>query len=169
MRRYLIVMAAFVALLFAVSAAWAIPPETGSYTFSVVCEDEDDTLYDCGDFLICEGGTGEADWKLFFDKNGDPKKYREKVKFDGYVYEFGNPDNRLDYLPLNYTVTIDQITGDVIVTGVFAMLTVPGHGQIFRDVGRIIFDIDGFIVFEAGEHEYWNDEWEAVCTFLGAD
>ena len=166
MKRTLLTAAAVVTLFFGAATAGAIPPETGSSSFVFDgCEDFGFALYDCGEFFLCEAGLIGVDWKLFFDNNGDPKKYREKVKFDGYVYG-GDPDNRVDYNTLSYTYTENIVTGEEIYTGLFAMITVPGLGQIVRDVGRIVFDVDGEIVFEAGEHEYWNPEWDAVCELL---
>ena len=103
---------------------------------------------------------------MFFDKDGNPTRYWERQKLIGGLAEVGNTTNFLPYNTLSLTYKVDLITGDEIVTGVWALVTVPGYGQIFKDVGRIVFDFDGNVTFEAGEHEYFNDEFDAVCMFL---
>jgi len=47
------------------------------------------------------------------------------------------------------------------------MIILPGYGQIFRDVGTISYDFStGEILFEAGEHEWFNEDFDAVCDYL---
>ena len=47
------------------------------------------------------------------------------------------------------------------------MLTVPGYGQIFRDIGHIRADATGtIIIFEAGEHQWFHGDFDAVCAYL---
>ena len=169
MKEHLKTTALLIALLSVAGAAWAIPPVTGSYEeYFDSCEDPDFfPLYWCESLssYICEAGYIQVDWKEFYDQNGDFKKYWEKVKFDSIVYEVGNPVNNVAYNPLSYTYTFLPSTGDVIFTGLFAQITLPGYGNILRDAGRIVFN-EGEIVFEAGDHDFWNEEWDAVCDYL---
>ena len=161
MKRFSLLSVMIAGLLLAASAVWAIPPDQGEYEFTI-----DDVLADCGnEFLICEAGDGVVSWKQFFFKNGDLKKYQEKTKFLGMIYECGNTDNFLPYNPLSYTYIYNYVSGEDVFHGLFAMITVPGYGQIFRDVGTIVFDWPE-IIFEAGEHEFWTGEFDAVCDFL---
>lgn len=54
-----------------------------------------------------------------------------------------------------------------IETGVQIMVVLPGHGQIFRDVGRLTIDFDtNDILFEAGEWQSWGDDYVALCEAL---
>jgi len=162
MKRILVLTVMIAGLLLG-GALWAIPPDQGEYapTFDYI-------LGDCGDdFLICEAGEAVFRWKLFFFKNGDPKRYHEKASVDGMIYECGNVDNFLPYNHLSYSYIYDYVADEEVFHGLFAMITVPGYGQIFKDAGTITFDYaTGDIIFEAGEHEWFNEEFDAVCDFL---
>ena len=151
------------ALLLGAGAAAAIPPDRGEDGFFL-----DVFLWDCGEgFLICEVGDWQWRWTLFYFQNGDPKKYIEHGRLDGGIYECADPENILLYNPLNYTWINDPVVGEISVHGVWALITVPGHGQIFKDVGTVVWDIalQEFTLM-AGEHEYWNDEFDVVCAHL---
>ena len=56
---------------------------------------------------------------------------------------------------------------DPIDTGVQIMITLPGYGQIFRDVGRLRVDWDTLEPeFIAGEWQSWGDDYDALCAAL---
>ena len=171
MKQVYLVVKAFAVLLLVTSTAWAMRPIAGTDLIDFDgCDPEVFPIYDCGnDFYLCEEAIIDINWKLFFDKDGNENRYWETQKLVGSIYELGNPNNFVPYTPLSLTYKFDFLTGDEIVTGVWALITVPGYGQIFKDVGRTVFDFDGNITFEAGEHECFNAEWDAVCAHLGAD
>jgi hypothetical protein len=154
-------------------AAWAVPPE--KYSDVLVydgCDAQGDffPLYDCGGgFVICEAAVIDWKAKLFFNKAGEPVRYWEQQKLEGGLYELGNPDNFLPYNPLTLTYKFHYISGEEVVTGVWALITVPGYGQIFKDVGRVVWDSDGNVIFEAGEHQYFNDDFAAVCAYMSGN
>ena len=169
MKKVIQITSVVIAVLLGVGAAWAIPPLKGSDFFDIdFCADPVFELYDCGGGLkICEQVLIELDWKIFLDRDGNEKKYWEHQKLVGGLAEVGKTDNFLPYNPLSLTWTVDLIEGGQVITGIFALVTVPGYGQIFRDVGRIVFDdFGGELFFEAGEHEYMNEEFDAVCEYL---
>ena len=63
--------------------------------------------------------------------------------------------------------TSTAFASDPIETGVNIMITLPGYGQIFRDVGRLRIDWDTFdVVFLAGEWQSWGDDYDALCAAL---
>ena len=141
----------------------AIPPDSGTYSGAF-----DFPLTDCSEtFSICEMADYSYSWRLFFYNNGDPKKYVTHEEFLGGVYECGNPDNFLPYIPLHYSWTYYFATNESVYHGVVAQITVPGHGVILHDAGHIRFDYTTHeVLFEAGKHNYWNGEFDAVCEFL---
>ena len=163
MKRILLTAAALGVMIVTTTIASAIPPEKDAGSAAA-----DYLLWDCSEtFSICEMGDFSWRSKLFFFNNGDPKKYIEHDRFLGGMYECGNPDNFLAYNPLRYTYTYYFVSDEEVFHGVFAMITVPGYGQIFRDVGNVRFDVStGQVIFEAGEHEWWNEEFDAVCNYL---
>lgn len=60
---------------------------------------------------------------------------------------------------------------DPIETGVQLMFTLPGHGVIFRDVGRIVISWfagpdDPAFSFTAGHWDSFDEDYEALCAAL---
>ena len=167
MKRVGLITTAIAALLLGVGTAWAIPPD----------QDEGQIVWDdyyvgaCDDGRsICEMGEYSYRSKLFYLNNGDPRKYTEKVKFLGGMYECGTEGNFLPYDPSSYTYTEDYPSGEIIIHGLFTKISMPGYGQIFKDIGNIVLDlVTGEILFEAGEHEWWNGELDLVCELLNGD
>jgi hypothetical protein len=51
--------------------------------------------------------------------------------------------------------------------GIVYRFTAPGVGIVLLDAGRITFDSDGNVVFEAGPHQALHDDWEAFCAAFG--
>ena len=43
---------------------------------------------------------------------------------------------------------------------------VPGAGVVLLDAGRLIFDANGDVVFEAGQHELLNGSVDAFCGYF---
>jgi hypothetical protein len=151
----------------------AAKPEMGEGYFPYdTCPDEGEQypLYDCGEGLfICEVAEVNTIWKQFSNENDEPLRYWERVKARGGLYEQGNPENFLPYIPLTYTYEYDIVADEATVTGIFAMINVPGFGQIFHDVGRLVAEtgmLNGPRLFEAGHHQYIDGDFEAVCEFM---
>ena len=40
----------------------------------------------------------------------------------------------------------------------------PGLGVVLLDAGRIVFDADGNVVFEAGPHQIVNEDFAEFCA-----
>lgn len=51
--------------------------------------------------------------------------------------------------------------------GVIAKFTTPGGGIVLLDTGRVTFDSDGNIVFEAGPHQQLHGDVEEFCAAFG--
>jgi hypothetical protein len=49
---------------------------------------------------------------------------------------------------------------------VFPCLVLPGAGNIFADVGRVVFDADGNIIFEAGPHQFLHGDVASLCAAM---
>jgi hypothetical protein len=39
-------------------------------------------------------------------------------------------------------------------------------GVVLHDVGRVVFNSDGRLVFEAGQHQWLNGDIEGLCRML---
>ena len=147
-------------LLLGATNAWANAPTQEDFfivwdTYLGTC---DATLQ------LCERGEGDVRFTIFYSDDGEPKRYTDKYKLFGAVYECGNPDNALEWLPSSYRWSYDVVADEDVFTGLFGMVTVPGYGPVFMDVGRIVVDFDtGEIAFEASEHDWWNGDVDGLC------
>ena len=122
---------------------------------------------DCGDdFEVWEEVSWEAKVKDYFNKDGD--FVREKIHWtvEGVVYNADAPENYLPYKNSVYNEFFIGETGEDRIAGLWALVTVPGYGSIFIDVGLIIFDADFNVVFEAGQHQWWSGNVDGLCPFL---
>jgi len=68
---------------------------------------------------------------------------------------------------MNRHWTGEPFESDPIETGVQLMVTLPGHGVIFRDVGRLRLNVDTFeSEFLAGHWDSFDEDFQALCTAL---
>jgi hypothetical protein len=52
--------------------------------------------------------------------------------------------------------------------GIYNIITLPGHGNLIMEIGRIVFDADNNIVFEAGKHPgFLGGDVQGLCIALG--
>jgi len=65
----------------------------------------------------------------------------------------------------------EGFNSDFVETGVQIMITLPGYGMIFRDVGRLRIDWDTFEAeFIAGEWDSWlGGDSDALCAALSPE
>lgn len=70
---------------------------------------------------------------------------------------------------INRHWTGEPFASDPIETGVQLMITLPGHGVIYRDVGRVRFDWDTSPLqptFLAGHWDSYDADYQALCEAL---
>ena len=81
-----------------------------------------------------------------------------------------NADYFVDGIPgqvMNRHWTGEPFASDPIETGVQFMVTLPGHGVIFRDVGRLRLNLDTFEPdFLAGHWDSFDEDFQALCAAL---
>ncbi len=140
-----VVVGALLALPGAVSAA---PPvvETiyneGSFAFAGPCPNG---------VTLEETFTEDLRITTFFDDEGNPVRVHIKVNFDGVVT---NPETGQSVEDdAHTTIMLDLVEGTETQVGLVFSATVPGVGVVFHDVGRVVFDADGNLIFEAGPHD----------------
>jgi len=87
----------------------------------------------------------------FFDRAGNP--VREMIKVDA-TGEVTNPvTGQSAENPAHTTIFVDLVAGTETQVGLVFKTTVPGVGVVFHDAGRVVFDADGNLTFEAGPHD----------------
>ena len=90
----------------------------------------------------------------FFDKAGTPVRAQITVNFVGVVT---NPETGESVEnPSHQTIIVDLVEGTEAQVGLIFSATVPGEGVVFHDVGRVVFDAAGDLIFEAGPHDVLN-------------
>ena len=68
------------------------------------------------------------------------------------------------------SIITTQADGTVSIAGlaIFDVVTVPGQGLLIKDVGRLVTDANGNIIFEAGTHPIiTGGDVQGLCTALG--
>jgi hypothetical protein len=150
MRRSLAAMGA-VALISAIgllgpSASSAMAPEKFSFSFS------NPGVTDCGafedqftDFFAARGVT-------YFDSAGDP------IRIVIHWEHHSNDTNSVTGLTLHehghFTETIDLLSGTDTITGNEEVMNRPGTGVVVQDVGKVVYDEDGNLIFFAGGRKH---------------
>jgi hypothetical protein len=122
---------------------------------------------DCPGFEVWEDAAWEVVGKDYYNKNGDFVRQKWHWTVEGFVFNLDAPDNKLHYKNSVYNEHYVAETNDSRYTGLWAVITVPGYGSIFMDVGLIVYNYDtDTVTFEAGKHQWWNANVDALCEHL---
>ena len=109
-------------------------------------------LEDCGGgVLLTETFTEVVTVTTFFDASGNPIRVQVHANFDGVITNSASGNTYRD--PGHFTVVEDVVNGTVTFHGEFFAIVAPGVGIVIQDTGRITFDADGNVIFQAGPHE----------------
>ncbi len=117
------------------------------------------------DFPFLEEFEGTVTITTYFDNAGNPVKVKLHLPFHGTLTNEAN----------GKSVSADQVlivfqdleAGTETLVGVRFRVTFPGLGAILLDVGRVVFDAEGNVIFEAGPHQIIHEDFEAFCAALG--
>jgi hypothetical protein len=158
MRATVLVGFATAALAFAGSAA-AMQPTTTTQQFH----------RSIPDFATCPGFTVDGEFDItrtdtiFYDNSGQPIREVLHVEFVGTLT---NPLNGKFLLDAGQRVsTFDLLSGTGSSTG-SRVDTVPGLGVVFQESGRLVFDPNGDVIFEAGPHDGLSGDLAPLCAYL---
>jgi len=103
-------------------------------------------------------GNGQEEWEFYHSENIVLVENSD----DPYIFVEGIPGNHI-----NRHWSGAPFDSDPIETGVQMMITLPHHGVIYRDVGRIRIDWDTFEVeFMAGHWDTYDEDFQALCLAL---
>lgn len=125
-------------------------------------------LVDCEvyGFTILTDAVFVFDQLTFFDNQGYVKRIRVKWRLEEGSYENSNdPSRRIDSLSWGANRWIDVVTGEIVQTGAYTKVTVPGWGVLALGVGRLIFGVDG-IKFQAGKANFVEGDLAKLCAYL---
>jgi hypothetical protein len=118
---------------------------------------------DCSAFQVLDDFELNYTVRLFFDNEGT----LSSIIFEIWGSDtFINSETGTAYsgnFRQSELVTVGQYGAH---SGVIARLTVPGAGAVFLDVGRIVRDREGNILFEAGQHQLADGDFAGLCAAL---
>ena len=103
---------------------------------------------------LVETFTEEVRVTTFFDNEGNPVRAQTTINFVGVITNPETGESVED--ASHHTVIEDLEEGTVTQVGLVFSATVPGVGVVFHDVGRVVFDAEGNVDFEAGPHDVLN-------------
>lgn len=125
-----------------------------------------DVLADCGSFQVLDVYESDQVEKVYLDKDGNLVKviieywgtdtFTNSVTGKAYPMDFHNTSL------IDFSATPRRNA----ITGVIFRLVVPGAGAVFLDVGRVVFERGTGIVFEAGPHQLFDGDFEALCAAM---
>lgn len=142
-----------------ISPASADQPE--KLTFSVEITQIDDTTCD---FPFLEEFEGRITITTFFDGEGNPIRVQLHLPFDGTLT---NQETGTSVSATQDLIVVEDLeAGTTTFVGVRFRVNFPGRGHVLLDVGRVVFDADGNVIFEAGPHQVINEDFEAFCEAL---
>jgi hypothetical protein len=119
-------------------------------TDSTSCEFPFDEVFD-----------GRATITTFFDADGNPIRVRFHLPFQGTLTNAATGESVRAQQVL--TLTLDLPDGTETFAGLRFRAVFPGIGAVLLDAGRIVFDETGAVVFEAGPHQVFNEDFDEFC------
>ena len=114
----------------------------------------------CG-FPISADLTGQGTFQAFLDADGDFLRGHVLLNIKGTLSGNG--------LTLRFGRSVNQffeLDGTVTEVGLVFRDSAPGVGVVLMDRGRLVFDGDGNLVFEAGPHPQLHGEFGELCEAL---
>jgi hypothetical protein len=164
MKKDFVMVSLCAVMLVGVSTLQAVPPQSfegsgGGEAAIGYCEEQG--------FWVYESATWEAKGKNYFDKDGNWVKQRIHWSVEGFVFNASAPEMSLPYKNSVYTEHFDVEALESRMTGLWALVTLPGAGNIFIDVGILYFDwTDGSFTYGGGQHQWWDANVEELCAYL---
>lgn len=124
-----------------------------------------EVMANCGDFLIIADGRGKNRITTYYDRAGNPVRGLFQGRYNGTMTNSVTGAVLLD-APSVANISYDFATGVQTNIGAFFTVTLPGHGAILIDAGRIAFDGTGDPIFIAGPHRPSDETITILCDAL---
>jgi hypothetical protein len=123
---------------------------------------------DCGTFDVLADFTYVISYEVYFDKDGNWKKYVERIRTVGNSLWYNSANPEISFLggPGENEVQTWYPDGRYIVTGLSVKIVIPGSGPMILETGRTIFDTETWeILFQSGPSDIYGDT-TALCEFF---
>ncbi|HMI98250.1 MAG TPA: hypothetical protein VK488_00275 [Gaiellaceae bacterium] len=127
--------------------------------------------FDCS-FPLQETVSGSYRDTFYFDSAGNPVREILTSQFGGPLtvtwtnLATGSTLSSHEAAPLIIYYNPDGSFASLQNVGLIFNVTIPGHGTVLLDVGRVVIVRHQGIVFEAGPHQEENGDTAAFCAAL---
>ena len=142
------------------SASAQTQPVTGRFTSTDINVDPGVSAT-CG-FTVTETDTTKGSFEEFFDNTGTPVRLQVEENYTGF---FSANGLTVDTAGANLA-RFDLINGGETDAGINIRVSLPGGGILYIDRGRLVFDSNGNLVFEAGSHPSLHGDIDGLCAAL---
>ena len=121
-------------------------------------------------FVSCPGFTVAGEFEVtrsvftFMDNTGTPVRQVVHVHFVGALTNTSTGKSIPD--EGNQIVTTDLLTGTTVVDGRVRVDTAPGEGVILSQVGRVVRDARGNVIFLAGRNDFVAGTFTDFCGYM---
>jgi hypothetical protein len=121
-------------------------------------------------FVQCPGFTVAGEFDVgrtvmtFVDQNGTPIRQVTHVHFVGTLTNTSTGKSIPD--EGNQIVTNDLVTGTSTTDGRVRVDTIPGQGVILAQVGRVVRDAAGNVIFFAGQNDFQTGDFDQFCAYM---
>ena len=158
-RRSIILLAVVAAAFAFAGRASAATPSITSFTSTMSMIDPGASAA-CG-FPVTDTETDTGHFMVFFDNTGTPVRLQVEETLTGVFTANGLAVNIA-----GASLTIVNVNGGVTDAGINIRVSLPGGGILYIDRGRLVFDNNGNLVFEAGSHPSLHGDFPGLCAAL---
>jgi hypothetical protein len=141
-------------------AALATPPETFRIPHQDTFIDEGASAA-CGFDILFEV-SGIQTIQVLYDAAGNPIRVQVHGNIEGTVSANGITLREIERGQIFYDLT----DGSQTLVGLVFRVFLPHGGTVIADVGRLVFDAEGNVIFEAGPHPALHGDFAALCAAL---
>jgi hypothetical protein len=160
MRKLIIISLAAALAVLAPTAALATPPDTGRIPHEDHFIDEGASAA-CG-FPVQVDVSGVQTFQVLYDAAGNPIRLQIHGNLEGTFSANGITLRQIE----RGQIFIDLVEGTETKVGLVFRVFLPDGGTVIADVGRLVFDAEGNLVFEAGPHPALHGDFAALCAAL---
>jgi hypothetical protein len=115
----------------------------------------------CG-FPVTVDISGVQTVQVLYDAAGNPIRVQIHGNTEGTLFV-----NGITLRDIDRVQTFDDLVeGTHTEIGLLFRVLLPGGGSVIADVGRLVFDAEGHLIFEAGPHPALHGDFAALCAAL---
>jgi hypothetical protein len=123
-------------------------------------------------FVACPGFTVRGEFDVsrtvttFYDNDGAIDRQVTHVHFTGELISTATGKSIAD--EGNQIVIDDRTDGTTATVGRVRVVTVPHEGEILAQVGRVVRDESGNVIFIAGQQDFQTRNFEGFCAYMAS-